>query len=126
METLGDADEVGDEDLPEPGSPWTPEAVVITAAGLVLASMVSSGLFQFLAFYVDPEDVGARPRALIYVGPGAALAALGALLGWRSKTQPLGPALHGLAMASAVIGATIAVASAAGIVMVWMAAPERF
>ena len=131
MDAMGDADEADDawdDELRQltGRSVWTPEAQAFTAAGLVLASFFSQGLFQFILFFVGGNDFSAWEQALLYSGPGAVLAAAGALIGWRARLAPSTPALRGLSVAAAVIGAVMALASVAGIVAAWARGPDGF
>jgi hypothetical protein len=123
MDAMGDADQYGDGDwddeLHHQGSGrsvWTPEAQAFTAAGLVLASFFSQGLFQFLAFFIGDGDFSQEEQAILFAGPGAVLAAAGASIGWRARRLPSTPALQGLSVASAVLGAVMALAAGVGIV----------
>ena len=61
---MGDADEADDawdDELRQLTGPsvWTPEAQAFTAAGLVLASFFSRGLFQYLLFFNDGNGYSA-------------------------------------------------------------------
>lgn len=123
MDAMGDADEAdgtGDWDdelrnLTGPSS-WTPEAQAFTAAGLVLSSFFSQGLFQFLAFFIGDGDLSPGRQAIMSAGPGVVLAGVGAYIGWRARHLPSSPALRGLSVASAVVGVVMALAAGAGIV----------
>jgi len=121
MDAMGDADEVDDgwdDELRQltGRSAWTPEAQAFTAAGLVLASFFSQGLFQFLAYFIGNGDFSQEEQAILFAGPGTVLAAAGAAIGWRARHLPSTPALRGLSVASAVVGVVMALAAAAGIV----------
>jgi hypothetical protein len=131
MDTMGDGDELEDEG-PWRGtvseSPWTPEARAFTAVGLVLASLLSQGLFQFFTFFISGgNQLGTRGQALLYAGPAAVLSGIGAVVGWRARLLPMLPTLRGASVASTVVGALIALAAAAGIVAAWVrGAPDGF
>ncbi|HET9946197.1 MAG TPA: hypothetical protein VFR56_11135 [Actinomycetes bacterium] len=123
MDAMGDADEADgtdawDDELRHLAgrSVWTPEAQAFTAAGLVLSSFFSQGLFQFLAFFIGDGDLTPGRQAIMSAGPGVVLAAVGAYVGWRARLLPSTPALRGLSVASAVVGVVMALAAAAGIV----------
>jgi hypothetical protein len=121
MDAMGDADAADDSWDDElrhltGRSAWTPEAQAFTAAGLVLASFFSQGLFQFMAFFIGNGDISQEEQAIAYAGPGTVLAAAGASIGWRARRLPSAPALRGLSVASAVVGVVMALAAAAGIV----------
>lgn len=132
MDAMGDADEADDawdDELRQLTwlSVWTPEAQVFTAAGLVLASLFSQGLFQFFAFFIGNDDLSPGQQALLFAGPGGALAALGAYLGWRTRLLAPTPVLRGVSVASAVVGVVMALAATAGIVTAWVRGrPEGF
>ena len=118
---MGDADEAGDDwddELQQltGRTVWTPEAQAFTAAGLVLSSFFSQGLFQFLAYFIGNGDFSQEEQAILFAGPGTVLAAAGASIGWRARRLPSTPALRGLSVASAVVGAVMALAAGAGIV----------
>ena len=64
MDAMGDADEADDawdDELRHLTGPsvWTPEAQAFTAAGLVLASFCSPGLFQYLLFFNEGNGYSA-------------------------------------------------------------------
>ncbi len=54
MDSMGDGDELQyDDDLPPEREPFlTPESRAFIGAGLVLASLLGTGLFQFFSFFV--------------------------------------------------------------------------
>jgi hypothetical protein len=121
MDAMGDADEADDawdDELRELTAErvWTPETQAFTAAGLVMSSFFSQGLFQFLAFFIGNGDFSQEEQVIIYAGPTCVLAAAGALIGWRGRRLPATPTVRGLAVASAVVGAVMALAAASGIV----------
>ena len=126
MDSMGDADELDDEDLP-PGQQFlTPEARAFTGAGLVLAALVSTGLFQFLSYFMINRN-GSSPsptlQYAIYGGPSGVMAAAGAVVAWPVRRWTGHRAVHGLAVAAVVVGILIAVVVAAG-VLVAATAPE--
>ena len=121
MDAMGDADEADDgwdDELRSltGATVWTPEARVFTAAGLVLASFFSQGLFQLLSYFIGGTDLGQGEQAVGYAGPTAVLAAAGAFIGWPARRLLATPAIRGLSVAAAVVGAVMALAAAAGIV----------
>jgi hypothetical protein len=131
MDAMGDADEADDawddklRHLTGP-SVWTPEAQAFTAAGLVLASFFSRGLFQYLLFFNEGNGFSAWLQALTNSGVCAVLAAAGAVVGWRARLAPTTPALRGVSVAAAVVGTVMAVAVTAGIVAAGLRGTEGF
>ena len=84
MDAMGDAGELADdEDLP-PGQQFlTPEARTFTGAGLILAGLMSTSLFQFLSFFLLDQSSGNSSPTLqyaIFTGPSGLLAAAGAVI----------------------------------------------
>ena len=128
MDTLGDGS-VLDDDAPATAVTWfTPEARVLTAAGLVLAAFTATDIFQYLAFFVLDNN-GGRDSGMqytVFAGPAGAMAAAGAWLGWQGRTDPLAPVLRGLGGAATVIGAFLAAAVAVGIIVAFFFAPDQF
>jgi hypothetical protein len=122
MDSMGDGDELEyDDDLPPDREPFlTPESRAFIAAGLVLASLLGTSLFQFFSFWVlneggDPDRW--RPY-VAYAGPSGVLAAAGAILGWPVRDAATSPAMRGLAAAAVVVGALVAVGVLAGLIAV--------
>jgi hypothetical protein len=120
MEATGDADEADsgwDDELRQltDRSVWTPEAQAFTATGLVLASMLTSGLFQFLGFFFS-DLLNPRTQPLFFAGPSVVLSAVGALIGWRARQAPLSPALRGLVVAATVVGGAVALLAGLGVI----------
>ena len=79
MDAMGDADElVHDEDL-SPGQQFlTPEARAFTGAGLVLAALLATGLFQDLSYFMISRNGNSPSPTLqyaIYGGPIILIAA---------------------------------------------------
>jgi hypothetical protein len=130
MERTGEGDNFRFDDLPAMDRPpvFTPEGRVLTAAGLVLSSLLVGGLFQFLGFIVL-DRVGPYGEAVqyaIFAGPSGAMAAAGAWLGRRTMGDlELDRVLRGLAAASFVIGAVIAASAALGVVIGFALDPTR-
>jgi len=122
MDAMGDADEPdGDEDLQAHRPFLTPEARAFTGAGLVFAGLMSTGLFQFLSFFLLDQNSGNSSPTLqyaVYTGPSGVLAAAGAAIAWpvRRWTGPsTSSSVHGLAIAVVVVGVVIAVSVTAGL-----------
>jgi hypothetical protein len=127
MDAMGDADGWDDELQNETGPKvWTPEAQAFTAAGLVIVSLFSQGLFRFTLFFVDGDEFSAWKQSVVYSGPGAVLAAAGAFVGWNARRTPSTPTLRGLSVAAAVVGGVMALVAAAGVVAAGMTAPDGF
>lgn len=127
MDAMGDADEfAADEDLRPVQQFLTPEARAFTGAGLVLAALLSTGLFQFLSYFMLNRN-GSSPsptlQYVIYGGPSGVMAAAGAVVAWPVRRWTGHRAVHGLAVAAVVVGILIAVVVAAG-VLVAATAPE--
>ena len=126
MDAMGDADELSDDEDPQPDRPpvFTPEAQVFTAAGLVLFAFFAGGLFQYLSFFAfnGPQDPALQYA--VYAGPSGVLAATGAVVGWRARMLDLGSHLRGVAVASAVVGALFAVVVVIGIAVAYTTGPD--
>jgi len=121
MESMGDADELGyDDELPQQHDPFlTPEARAFAGAGLVLTSLLGTGLFQFFSIFVLNDGDGERWRQyLTYAGPSAVLAAAGAILGWPVHRAVASRAIRGLAAAAVIVGTVIVVSVVAGLIIV--------
>lgn len=121
MDSVGDAaeaDDGWDDELRQltGRSVWTPEAQAFTAAGLVLASMLTFGLFQFLGFFFYRDGLSPRTQPLFFAGPSVVLSTIGALIGWRARRAPLPPALRGLVVAAAAVGGVVALLAGLGVV----------
>ena len=116
---MGDADELGfDDDVPSGREPFlTPETRAVAGAGLVLMSVFSTAVFQWAVFLLfDDNDGSATARMtqyLLLAGPTAAMAALGAGLGWSTRGRPMSPGMRGVAGAAVLVGAGIALLVAA-------------
>jgi len=127
MDAMGEADEfAADEDLRPVQQFLTPEARAFTGAGLVLAGLLSTSLFQFLSFFLINRNDGSMSPALqygIFAGPSGVMAAAGAAMAWPTCRTHGGRMVHGLAVATVVVGSLIALAVAAGIIAA-AAAPE--
>ena len=121
MDAMGDADELdGDEDQQEHRPFLTPEARAFTGAGLVLAALLSSGLFQYLSYFMLNRSGGSMSPTLQYAtfgGPSGVMAAAGAVVAWPVRRWNGHRAVHGLAVAAVVVGILIAVVVAAGILV---------
>jgi hypothetical protein len=131
MDATGDAyeaDDRWDDELRQMSgrSVWTPEARAFTAVGLVLASMLTFGLFQFLAFFISRDGLDPRTQPLFFAGPSAVLSAVGALVGWRARQAPLSPVLRGLVVATAVVGGVVASLAGLGVVAAMTSDSRQF
>ena len=121
MEKTGQDDELGyDDELPLDHEPFlTPEARAFAGAGLVLASLLGTGLFQFFSIFMLNDGDGERWRQyLTYAGPSGVLAAAGATLGWPVHREATTPAIRGLAAAAVIVGTVLVVAVIAGLIAV--------
>lgn len=121
MDAMGDADGFADDEELQEDRPFlTPEGRAFTGAGLVLAALLSSGLFQFLSYFMFNRN-GSSPsptlQYVIYGGPSGAMAAAGAAVAWPVRRWTGSRAVHGLAVAAVVVGIFVAVVVAAGIVV---------
>ena len=120
--TMGDADQLDDEEVPPPGEPFlTPEARVFTGAGLILTGLLGTGLFQVLGFFVfnpNGNDNGRWQQSALSAGPVAVLALAGAVFAWPVHRQPVNRLVHGLASAVVIIGLVIAVGVLVGLLAV--------
>ena len=127
MDTMGHADELGDEDVAVRAPLLSPEARAVTAAGLVLAALMSQGLFQYLSFFVLGNQGSPDPATqyATFAGPMGVIAAAGAALGWQVRGLPLAPGLRGLGVAAAVVGTVITAAALIGIVVAFTGDPQR-
>ena len=97
----------------------TDEARAITAAALVLAGLLATGLFQYLSFFVvnrNGDSLSPTLQYAFFAGPSGLLAGAGAVLAWPVRRSAANRVLHGLAVASIVVGIVIALAVAMGIV----------
>jgi hypothetical protein len=123
MDSMGDADELAfdDDGFPPGREPFlTPEARAFIGAGLVLASLLGTGLFQFFSFFVM-NDGGESQRwqaYLSYAGPSGVLAAAGAILGWPVRSAETNRSVRGLAAAAVVVGALVTLGVVAGLITV--------
>lgn len=121
MDAMGDADEIGPDDGFRPAEPvMTGHARVLTGAGLVLAGMFTTGLFQYLAYFFFQGPNGSRPEVqyTIFAGPTGVMSLVGGWLAWSARrSSELGPAYRGLAVAAATVGGLLAVSVAVGIVL---------
>jgi hypothetical protein len=113
MDAMGEADELGyDDELPPGREPFlTPETRAIAGAGVVLMSVFSTSVFQYMAFLLYRNDDGSSAPAtqyLLLAGPTAVMAAVGAGLGWSTRNQPMSPGLRGVAGAAVLVGAGLA------------------
>ncbi len=130
MDTMGDADELYDDESFQPSEPvMTGHARVLTGAGLVLAGMFTTGLFQYLAFFLFQGSNGGRPEVqyTIFAGPTGVMSLVGGWLAWSARrSSDLSPAFRGLAVAAAVVGGLLALSVAVGIVIAFSADPDSF
>ncbi len=121
MDTMGDADELDDDGGFRPAEPvMTGHARVLTGAGLVLAGMFTTGLFQYLAFFLLQGSNGGSPgiQYTIFAGPTGVMSLVGSWLAWSERrSSDLSPAFRGLAVAAAVVGGLLALSVAVGIVI---------
>lgn len=130
MDYVGDADHLDEDDgyqLPEPV--MTEHARVLTGAGLVMAGMFTTGLFQYLAFFLFQGSNGGRPEVqyMIFAGPTGVMSLAGGWLAWPSRRAPaLSQGWRGLAVATAVVGGLIALSVAVGIVIALTRDPSDF
>jgi hypothetical protein len=121
MDTMGDADELDDdEDRPPATQGFTPEARVLTGTGLLLASLLGTGLFQAASFFVfgGSNDRSPSEQYALYAGPSGVLALAGAVLAGSLWRRPVGRMLHGAAVAVTVVGLVIAAAVALGFLVI--------
>ncbi len=127
MDSMGDAHELFDEDLPSADGVMTPHARVLTGAGLVLAAMLTIGLFQYLAFFTGTSGTSPGSQYTIYAAPTGVLGLVGGWLAWSVRRDwELTPTLRGLAVATAVVGAVLAVTVALGVVVAFTHEPNSF
>jgi TRAP-type C4-dicarboxylate transport system permease small subunit len=121
MDSMGDAAELGADELSAEDQPFlTDEARAITAAALVLAGLLATGLFQYLSFFVvnrNGDSVSPTLQFAFFAGPSGVLAGAGAVLAWPVRRSRGNRVLHGLAVASIIVGIVIAVAVTMGIVV---------
>jgi hypothetical protein len=117
MDTLGDPDELEYDDLPSREPFLTTETRAIAGAGLVLMSVLGTGVFQYAAFLLFNPNGGSpldqTKQYLLLAGPCALMAAAGAGLGWSTRNRALSPGLRGVAGAAVIAGAGIALLVAA-------------
>jgi hypothetical protein len=131
-DTMGNADEWADEiyddEVPPRGEPFlTPEARVFTGAGLILAGLMGTGLFQFLSYFMLNGNNGNTARWVqysLYAGPIAVLALAAAGLAWPVHRQPVSRLVHGLASAVVIVGLVMAGAVVAGLLAVAAGGPD--
>ncbi len=131
MDFMGDADELGrDDDLPPRDGVMTSHARVLTGAGLVLAGMLTIGLFQYLAFFIYAgTSSGNSPggQYTVYAAPTGLMCLVGGWTAWSvRRSDDLTPTLRGLAVATAVVGAVLAVTVAVGVVVAFTQEPDGF
>ncbi|MEO7981149.1 MAG: hypothetical protein ABI807_09700 [Sporichthyaceae bacterium] len=110
MDTMGDADELGHDDLGTGGRAelLTSETSAITGAGLVLFSIISGVPLQLLQFGAFNATVDASdPAFLWFLAPAALLALGGVVFAARARRSPLTPALFGLSGAASIIGGVL-------------------
>ena len=125
-DTMGNADEWADElhddEVPPWGEPFlTPEARAFTGAGLILAGLMGTGLFQFLSYFMLNGNNGNTARWVqysLYAGPIAVLALAAAALAWPVHREPVSRLVHGLASAVVIVGLVMAAAVVAGLLAV--------
>ena len=122
MDSMGDGDELQyDDDLPPDREPFlTPESRAFIGAGLVLASLLGTGLFQFFSFFVlnDGPDAERWRQYAAYAGPSGVLAAAGAILAWPVRDVETNPSVRGLAAAAVVVGTLVALGVIVGLITV--------
>jgi hypothetical protein len=122
MDIMGDADELYDDDSYRPPATqgFTPEARVLTGAGLLLASLLGTGLFQAASFFVfgGNNDRSPSEQYALYAGPSGVLALAGAVLAGSLWRRPVGRMLHGAAVAVTVVGLVLAAAVALGFLVI--------
>ena len=127
MDALGDEPEIPEDGelVPARAPLLTPEAKALTATGLVLCSLLGTELFQFLSFLIGDSEGGVSQasRYALFAGPGGALAAGGAVLGWQSRTASTHDLVRALSVAALIIGSLIALATGAGLVVAYTANP---
>lgn len=127
---MGDADELAHDDVYRPADPvMTGHARVLTATGLVLAGMFTTGLFQYLAFFLFQGSNGSRPEIqyMIFAGPTGVMSLVGSWIAWSvRRSSELSPAFRGLAVAAAGVGGLLALSVAVGIVVAFTSEPNSF
>ena len=111
LDAMGDAGELADDEDLTPGQQFlTPEARAFTGAGLVLAALLATGLFQFLSYFVLNRN-GSSPsptlQYVIYGGPSGVMAAAGSAVAWPVRRWTGNRAVHGLAVAAVIVGILI-------------------
>jgi hypothetical protein len=120
MDSLGDGDELRyDDDVPPLREPFlTPESRAFIGAGLVLASLLGTSLFQFFSFFVlnDGGEPERWRQYVVYAGPSGLLAAAGAILGWPVRDAATSPSVRGLAAAAVVVGVLVTLGVIAGLI----------
>jgi hypothetical protein len=126
MDTMGDADELGDDEdaAEQPGPLLTVEGRAIAGAGLVLMSVFASSIFQFVSFLLFSQNgrsVSPTTQYVMLVSPCAVLATGGAVLAWSTRGRYLPPGLRGLAGAAVVVGAAMT-----GLIVISIAAGYAF
>jgi hypothetical protein len=111
MDTMGDADELGHDDIGDERRVGllTPETCAISSAGLVLFSIFSGAPLQLLQLGVyDNGGLDATDPAFLWlVAPAALLALGGMLLAARARRGALSAGLHGLSGAATMIGGVL-------------------
>jgi hypothetical protein len=121
MDYVGDADPLDDDEPFAPREPWlTPEARVLTGAGLLALGLLGGQLFQVLTFFVQNND-GSTPRWQQWAsfgGPGAVLGLVAAVLVAPVRSQVASRAVRGGAVAVLVVGVVLAVLVAGGFLLI--------
>ena len=123
MDFMGDADELAHDDdshRPQASLGFTAEARVLTGVGLLLASLLGTGLFQAASFFLfgGSNDRSPTEQYALYSGPSGVLALAGAVLAAPVWRRPVGRMLHGAAVAVTVVGLVLAAAVALGFVVI--------
>lgn len=116
MDTMGDADELGPDEIgvERPAGLLTPETCAIAGAGLVLVSLMSGGPLQIFQLDLYAPVDGRDAQLLWLIVPGALFALAGAMLGHRARRTATTPAMTGLGGAALVVGALLVAVYAFG------------
>jgi len=127
MDTLGDADELGDDDYAGAEQPWradvmsqvtSTETLAVAALVMSVCSFFAGGLFQFLYFVVSEPGDGPTTQYLVSTAPSALLSAVAVVLGVTvARRRPTDRWTAGLAGAGLIIGGLWIVTMAVGAVL---------
>lgn len=125
MDTMGNAEELGfDEEVPPPRRPLlTPEALAVTSLVAAMASLLVSLTSQFEVFllsdFLGLNNEGSQEKQfLLIMTPVGILAFIAALCaGTTLKRRSDNPWVGALALAGGLVGVTICLLIAAGVVV---------